>query len=314
MTTPGHLELDAGQWRARGDQATPPLLADRAAPVAAGVTIHDLDGSSPELAADHRPLAALIAALATVHERRRAAVSGVLGPVTTSVPFVVGVTGAIAAGKSVTAETVAHLLATEHGLSTVVVSTDGFLLPNVVLDERGLGDRKGFPETYDHSALIRFLGAVKAGAAAQAPTYDHDRYDVRADRPVTVDRAEIVVLEGLNVLQPAPDDDPSSSTALLVSDFVDLSVYVDADETDLVAWYLHRIRTLRAAAIGDPTSFFAQFATLSDDELTSFGTAVWAAINRPNVVDHIAPTRSRADLVIEKGSNHAIRRVTMRTR
>ena len=136
---------------------------------------------------------------------------------------------------------------------------------------------------------------------------------MRADRPVTVDGAEIVVLEGLNVLQPAPKDG-SSSTALLVSDFVDFSVYVDADETDLVAWYLHRIRTLRAAAIGDPTSFFAQFATLSDDELTSFGTAVWAAINRPNVVDHIAPTRSRADLVIEKGSNHAIRRVTMRTR
>jgi type I pantothenate kinase len=310
----GRLELDADQWRTRSAHTAPPLVVDRAALIAAGVTIHDPEGSSSELAADHRPLAALIAALAALHGQRPTTVGDVLGPAPVSAPFVVGVTGAVSSGKSVTAETLAHLLGVEHGCWAVVVSTDGFLWPNADLEGRGLSDRKGFPETYDHAALIRFLTAVKAGTTAEAPTYDHERYDVRADRVVTIDGADIVILEGLNVLQPAPTGPGSSSGSLLVSDFVDFSVYVDADETDLVAWFLHRIRTLRALATSDPTSFFAQFAALSDDELTALGTAIWAAINHPNVVDHIVPTRDRADLVIEKGPDHAVRRATLRSR
>jgi len=241
--------------------------------------------------ADHRPLAGLIA-------------SRVGAPGHPRPTFVVGIAGAVAAGKSLTAQVLAALLTAGDGPRPDVVSTDGFLYPNQELAKQGLTNRKGFPESYDRSRLVAFLSAVRAGHVAEAPRYDHDRYDVVAGRCQLVDRPEVLIVEGVNVLQA----DPVGPT---VSDFLDFSIYLDADEVDLHRWFLARMRALRASSAGDPGSFFAGFATFSDDEFSAIGDAVWTSINRPNLVDHIAPTRARADLVLEKASDHTVRRVVL---
>jgi len=320
LVEPGLVELTGEQWleRAGADPAPPGAEAEpRPAQVTDGIAIHDPDRSAPDLAASHRPLAGLVASLVAVHDARRQAVTRFTGPALGPTPYVVGVTGAVAAGKSVTAHVLAATLTAAHGVRAEVVSTDGFLFDNGELEARGLSDRKGYPESYDHLGLISFLETVKAGRAAGAPVYDHDRYDVIDGRTQLVDRPDVLVLEGLNVLQPAPPppDGPADRRAgLLVSDFVDFAVYVDADEDDLLAWFLLRLQALRAAAAGDPSSFFAAFEGLSDDAFAAAGRAVWAGVNRPNLVDHIAPTRDRADLVMEKARDHSVRRVVVRPR
>jgi type I pantothenate kinase len=228
-------------------------------------------------------------------------------------PFVIGVAGSVAVGKSTTARVLQQVLAPwdEHP-NVALVTTDGFLYPNAELSRRGILERKGFPESYDRRALLRFLIAIKSGRdEVTAPVYSHLTYDVVPDEHVVVRRPDIVILEGLNVLQPArPREDGRSGLA--PSDFFDFSVYVDAATSDIRHWYVERFLRLRETAFRDPASYFARYAALSHDEAVDRAQSIWDSINGPNLTQNILPTRGRADLVLRKDSDHSVRYVRLR--
>jgi len=192
------------------------------------------------------------------------------------------------------------------------VTTDGFLYPNAILAERGIMERKGFPESYDRPRFVQFLSDIKSGKAnVQAPVYSHLVYDVVEGSAVTIDRPDILIVEGLNILQPGelPKD---GKPIVFASDFIDFSVYIDADNDDLEAWFMERFFRLRETAFKDPTSFFRRFAEMSPEEAGEFGRMVWRTINLPNLLENVLPTRGRADLVLKKGKSHLIETVQLR--
>ena len=227
------------------------------------------------------------------------------------VPYIIGIAGSVAVGKSTIARVLQALLARWPDHPRVdLVTTDGFLLPNEVLDARGLGGRKGFPESYDVRALVRFLADLKAGAPRVcAPVYSHLVYDVIEGEEIVVTSPDIVIVEGLNVLQVPPSR--AGREEQFVSDFFDFSIYVDADEDDIHTWYTERFLTLRETAFLDERSFFHHFTKLDEAETAGIADAVWREVNAVNLRDNVAPTRSRADLVLEKGPDHAVRRVRL---
>ena len=229
------------------------------------------------------------------------------------VPYIIGVAGSVAVGKSTSARVLKALLARWPNTPKVeLVTTDGFLMPNADLERRGLMERKGFPESYDGTALLRFLSDVKAGKReVKAPVYSHLTYDVMPGEHVTVDKPDILILEGLNVLQ--PNRLPRDGKAIpFVSDFFDFSVYLDADEDDLHRWYINRFMTLRQTAFRDPRSFFRKYAEISDAEALQIAERLWSRINLPNLRDNILPTRQRASLILTKGASHRIQSVALR--
>jgi type I pantothenate kinase len=229
------------------------------------------------------------------------------------VPFVIAVAGSVAVGKSTTARLLQTLLAAMPGSPRVdLVTTDGFLMPNAVLQSRGLLGRKGFPESYDRRALARFLADVKSGREEVfAPVYDHRSYDIVPGAVQAVDRPDVLVLEGLNVLQAGRRTD-GTAAAVFLSDFFDFSVYVDAAEADIQHWYVERFLALRRTAFQDSGAYFHRFAALTDEQARETAHGIWAAVNGPNLRDNIAPTRSRARLVLQKSTDHSVRRVLLR--
>jgi type I pantothenate kinase len=245
--------------------------------------------------------------IAAVQELHRVS-SRFLGALAPKVPYLIAIAGSVSAGKSTTARLLRTLLSRwpDHP-SVDLVTTDGFLYPNATLEERGLMERKGFPESYDRTRLLRFVADLKSGLSPlRVPLYSHTRYDILEDREQTVDRPDIVILEGLNVLQ------SGTAHSLFVSDFVDFSIYVDAGEDDLQTWFLDRFRKLRDTAFRDPQSFFHNFAAMPEAEAMEIARGVWTRINLANLHENIAPTRERARLIIEKGTSHAVTAVRLR--
>ena len=232
-----------------------------------------------------------------------------LGERAASTPFVIGVAGSVAVGKSTIARLLRELLSRWDDTPRVeLVTTDGFLLPNAELERQGLMERKGFPESYDRKALLRFVTAVKSGAAeVRAPFYSHLSYDIVPDAEIVVRRPDVLIVEGLNVLQPA-----GGGNRLAVSDLFDFSVYVDARTRDIARWYEERFLKLQRGAFANPKSYFHRYAQLTEDEARARAASIWTAINEPNLLQNIRPTRSRAKLVLRKDADHAVSSVLLR--
>lgn len=236
-----------------------------------------------------------------------------LGKQAAEVPYVVGIAGSVAVGKSTVARMVQELVSRWPGSPKVeLVSTDGFLYPNRVLQSRGLMDRKGFPESYDLPLLLRFLADVKAGRAGlSVPIHSHLTYDILPDRAQSIGRPDVLVLEGLNLLE-AGLPEPSTGHRVFVSDYVDFSLYVDAEERFIKEWYLDRFMRLREQALGDHSAYFHRFASLSVEEARELALRVWDEIDHPNLKDNIEPTKDRARLVLVKDQDHSVRSVRLR--
>jgi type I pantothenate kinase len=261
----------------------------------------------------YRPLSRLLDLYSETTGALHAATTQFLGQRASRTPYVIGVAGSVAVGKSTTARVLRELMARWPGSPHVeLVTTDGFLHPNTVLEERGLLQRKGFPESYDRRALRQFIADVKSGRPeVHAPVYSHITYDIVTDQRITVRQPDILIIEGLNVLQPASARD-LDDTALAVSDYFDVSIYVDAQPHHVRRWYIERFLSLRATAFSRPDSYFRHYSELTDAEATARAGEIWDSINAPNLARNIAPTRSRATIILNKGADHQVETVQMR--
>lgn len=289
---------------------TPMTLSDEELSKLAGV----IERVSAEEVVDiYLPMSRLLNLYVRAAQSLHAETSAFLGRQDNKVPFIIGMAGSVAVGKSTTARVLRALLARWPNHPRVdLVPTDGFLLPNAILEERGIMHRKGFPESFDQSALLKFMADVKAGLPdVKAPVYSHFDYDIRRGDHIVVDRPDILIVEGLNVLQPATL--PKDGEAIpFVSDFFDFSIYIHADAVTTEDWYVTRFLTLRETAFKHPAAYFHRYASLSDDEAKATALSIWRRINLKNLEENILPTRQRAALILDKGANHAIERVWLR--
>lgn len=300
-----YVEFTRAQW-ARLRAATPLPLSEAQLRGLVGLNERM---SLDEVEAIYLPLSRLLNLYVGATETLHQTIATFLGSTARRVPFVIGLAGSVAVGKSTTSRILQALLARWPGHPHVdLITTDGFLWPRRVLEARGLMDRKGFPESYDVRRLLRFLSDLKAGVPeVQAPVYSHLTYDIVEGEFHTVRQPDIVIVEGLNVLQTG-----SGRAPMFVSDFFDFSIYVDANEADIEQWYVERFIALRETVFRNPSSYFHRYADLSPEEAADTARRIWRTINLVNLRENVRPTRDRAHLVLEKGRDHAVRRVRLR--
>ena len=299
-----YLTFSRDDWAALR-AATPLTLREHDLEALRGINERiDLD----EVAAVYLPLSRLLNLYVSATQDLQRVSSTFLGSIAPKVPYVIGVAGSVAVGKSTFARIQQALLARWPDHPQVdLITTDGFLYPNSVLNERGIMDRKGFPESYDTRSLLAFLRAVKSGEAeVSAPVYDHIAYDILDGVEATVRQPDIVIVEGLNVLQVAREG------VEFVSDYFDFSIYVDADVSHIEEWYVDRFFTLRESVFKDPDSYFNNFAELTDEQANETARHIWRTINGKNLVENIEPTRERASLILRKESDHRVSEVQLR--
>ncbi|MGR8008881.1 type I pantothenate kinase [Streptomyces hypolithicus] len=311
-----YLDLTRAEWSALREKTPLPLTAQELEQLRGLGDVIDLD----EVRDVYLPLSRLLNLYVQATSGLRGALNTFLGDAGGSghgsqrgTPFVIGVAGSVAVGKSTVARLLQALLARwpEHP-RVELVTTDGFLLPMKELQARGLTARKGFPESYDRRALTRFVADIKAGKdEVTAPVYSHLIYDIVPGERLTVRRPDILIVEGLNVLQPAlPGKDGRTRVGL--ADYFDFSVYVDARAEDIETWYLGRFRKLRETAFQNPFSYFTKYTQVSEEEAMEYARTMWRTINKPNLLENVAPTRGRATLVLRKGPDHKVQRLSLR--
>ncbi len=269
--------------------------------------------SLAEVADIYLPLSRLLNLHVAATQNLHAATNTFLGTTSAKVPYVIGIGGSVAVGKSTTSRVIQALLSRWPGHPRVdLITTDGFLLPRATLEARGLLHRKGFPESYDVRRLVQFMADVKAGVPeVSAPIYSHLLYDIVPGEVQVVGQPDIVIIEGLNVLQTG-DGRRGRPMRMFLSDLFDFSVYVDAAEADVEQWYIERFLALRETVFQDPASYFHQYAHLTPHEAEETARTLWQSINLPNLRENIQPTRERAHVILEKARDHAVKRVRLR--
>lgn len=300
-----YLNFDSDEW-ARLRAATPMTLTESDVDRIKGINV---ELSVPEVERIYLPLSRLLNLYVRASQQLFTVTDTFLGKPSERVPYVIGIAGSVAVGKSTIARILQELLKTWPDHPRVdLVTTDGFLFPNAVLEERNIMHRKGFPESFDRRALLSFVESLKSGRfPLEAPIYSHQAYDVVGDQRRVIDQPDIVILEGLNVLQ-------GGGTGSFVSDYFDFSIYVDADPSDIETWYIDRFLTLRDTAFRDPDSYFHKYADLGDEDARSEAHRIWKEINEVNLHENILHTRDRATLILEKGAGHEVEQVRLRRR
>ncbi|MFA9549937.1 MAG: type I pantothenate kinase [Hyphomicrobium sp.] len=315
MSYPANLQyspyrvFDREEWsRLRAD--TPMTLLESELEQFSGI-IEEL--SVAEVEEIYLPMSRLLNLYVAASQQLHAVTSKFLSRDDGKVPFILGVAGSVAAGKSTTARVLKALLARWPDHPRVEqITTDGFLLPNAELERRQIMNRKGFPESFDTARLLNFLADVKSGMKrVEVPVYSHFHYDILLDQTTVIESPDILVVEGLNVLQPA--NMPRGGEAIpFVSDFFDFSIYLDAEPDVIRDWYVARFMRLRSTAFRDPGAYFHQYANLSQDDAHARATEIWNTINLKNLEEHILPTRQRAGLILRKSADHHVESVALR--
>ncbi|MET3292673.1 type I pantothenate kinase [Brevibacillus fluminis] len=306
-----YITFSREEWRELR-ASTPLTLAEDELKKLQGLNEHV---SMQEVSDIYLPLSRLLNLYVEATQELYNATSTFLGNRSKKVPYIIGVAGSVAVGKSTTSRILQALLARWPNTPKVdLITTDGFLYPNRTLEKRGIMKRKGFPESYDIRRFIQFMADVKSGLPeVKAPIYSHLAYDILPNEHQVIRQPDILIVEGLNVLQITRDTNNSRAIPqVFVSDFFDFSIYVDASEEDVQRWYVERFKMLRNTAFQKPDSYFRRYATLSDTEAVETALSIWKEINSINLVENILPTRSRAQLILEKQADHTTSSVKLR--
>jgi type I pantothenate kinase len=299
------VEISRADWAELGNSTELPLTEAEISQIRGLGDFLDIK----EVQEVYLPLSRFLNIYVSEYSKLHKATSDFLGERSARVPFVIGIAGSVAVGKSTVSRLLRELLARWEGTPKVaLITTDGFLYPNQELEKRSLMHRKGFPESYDRMALLKFVADIKSGKEdIKAPIYSHLTYDIVPDKFETVSSPDVVIIEGLNVLQsPGPDQD------ITLSDYFDFKIYVDAETSNISKWFLNRFHELRESAFTNPDSYFHRYAEMPLDKALEKATQIWETINLPNLTENILPTRSRATLVLKKGDKHAVESVLLR--